>query len=254
MGATPTQALSTLRDLDELGIAEEALAARPLRQKRNALRSASGIVASSLWRKHQLPMAISVVDGDPDTYGLTLGATATLAGTPLHVADVVVRIVDGGPVSGGACTYQVSLDAGASGPRVPGGADVSTFGPVVTMPASGVVAVDGVTLTLAGTLADDDEVTWSTAVDEGVKLLVVWIAAFILLGNRGVDTETKDALQRLYDLALKRLDQVADGVQAQLAPNADATPDLDEGGPYGDGDQDPWDWQDRAAKAGSCGC
>src|SRR5262245_20365277 len=135
MGAAPTQPLCTIRDLDELGIAPEALAMVVVRHRRNAIRATSGIVAGHVRKRNGPPLAPSIVD--LDTSGLTLGASATLAGNPLQVADVVVQIAAGGTVGQAGITYKVSRDAGASLPTVIGGPPVSTFGAALPLALDG---------------------------------------------------------------------------------------------------------------------
>jgi len=239
--STPTQELCTLRDLDELGIAVEALSALPLRQKRNAIRAASGEVAAPLRKYHLLPLAPAVVD--LDVSGLSLGAGAELAGAPAHVGDLVVKVIAGGSVGSPGITYKLSTEAGADVPRTLGGSALTTFGATTALGLDGVIAVDGVTLTLSGSLAAEDVVSWGAEVDAGIKGAVAEIAVDILTGNRGRDGETAADLTARHRYVISRVDLIAQGM-AQLAPDADASPELDEGGPQGDGQDHPWDWQD----------
>jgi hypothetical protein len=227
--STPTQPLCTIRDLEDVGFAAEALAVLPDRQKRNAIRVASGIVAAPLRKRHLLPLTPYTIDLDAS--GLTMGATASLSGTSTQVADVAAKILTGGSVGAPGVTYKLSVDAGV------------TYGASQVLPLSGEVVIDGVTLALSGDVAVDDVVSYGAEVDAGIKGAAVEIAVDILTGSRGRDAETAAEMARRYDRVLARVAQIAEGM-AELAADADATPVKDEGSWYGDGDRHPWDFLD----------
>ena len=226
------QPYATLRDLDELGVAAEALAMLPAAHKRRAILAASGRIALYLRKRHTLPLRPDVTPLDDS--GLTGGGTGALAiGTtsPVKVQDIAVQVVAPGVVGVDPVTIQMSTDAGV------------TYGAVTALASTGALTIDGVTLTLAGALAAGDVVEWSTRVDFGLCESTVAIAAYLLLNNRGLDPASMESLEKRWEKALKWSTDVAAG-DAFLDSKEDATPDLDEAGPYGDGQQDPWDFMD----------
>lgn len=225
-----TQPLCTLRDQDELGICPEVLAALPPAQRRRVIRAVSGKLAAWLRPRYQFPLTPTLTA--LDTSGCTLGATATLTGTAQNVADVLVQIVAGG-TAGPAVTCKVSLDAGA------------TFGPVVALDAAGAVLIDGATLALTGQLAAGDSVVYDADIDGGVRLAAAQLSCWTSLHNRGLDPATLQDLKTLHDDAIQWVKDVR-AEEAELERSLDATPGYDEGGGIGEGQQNPWDWQDRA--------
>lgn len=227
-----TQAFATLRDLDDLGPPAEALAMQSDRQKRVAIDWASGRLAVKLRKKYKLYLVPDLLE--VDTSGLSTGA-CTVEGTPSLCQDLAVKVVSGGAVAGGACTVAISTDAGA------------TFGEAVTLPASGALVIDGVTLTFSGTLTADDLVSYATGLDHVLRGAVVDMAAWRLLFNRGISALDEKTLQARYDDALALADELATG-EGELDQTSDASPEVDEGGPFGDGQENPWDWQDAAAQ------
>lgn len=227
-----TQALATLHDLDDLGPSPEALAMLNDRQKRSAILAASGRFAIYLRKKYKLYLVPDVLD--VDAAGLSTGACA-VEGKPALCQDIAVKVVVGGAVAGGACTVATSTDAGA------------TFGEAVTLPTSGLLVIDGVTITFSGALTAGDPVTYSTGLDYALREAVVSIAAWILLNNRGVSAIDEKTLQARYEGALALAKDLATG-DGELDQSSDASPEVDEGGPFGDGQENPWDWQDAAAQ------
>jgi hypothetical protein len=67
----------------------------------------------------------------------------------------------------------------------------------------------------------------------------------MLLGSRGVDPTTLADLKARNDAAWAWAKDVGKG-DGDLEHDADATPELDEGVPLGEGQQDPWDFLDVA--------
>jgi phage gp36-like protein len=235
---------ATIRDLDDLGISPEAFistSGSPItdRQKKNALRAASGRIAPYLRKRYKMPLV--VVPDDLDLSGITsagkivvsLGSPAL---APTKAQDVTVTIVLGGVVGVDPITYKVTQDGTASS--------------TLPLPSSGQVTVDNVLLTFSGPFAANDKVVYTTGVDWGVREATVSVACYILLHNRGFDPATEqDMKSRYFDSAIAFAKDLAKGEYAELETDADATPELDEGGPYGGGQQNPWDFLDQA-----CGC
>jgi hypothetical protein len=226
-----TQPLCTLRDLDELGVAPEAIAVRPVAVRQRVIKAVSGKLATWLRPRYTFPLVPTLAELDAS--GLTLGATATLSGAATQVADVVVSVVAGG-VAGPSVTVRVSMDAGV------------TWGPTTALDASGAIAIDGARLAFTGSLAPGDVCTYLADIDGGVRLAVAQYAVWTLLHNRGLDPATEQDVKQLHDDAIEWVRDVRHE-EAELEPTIDATPGYPEGGGIGDGQQNPWDWQDDAA-------
>ena len=224
------QNYATLRDLDELGVAAEALAMLSPAHKRRAILAASGRIAGHLRPKHTLPFKPDVTPLEAGSLGGG-SAVLTITGAPQLVQDLAVRVAVGGVVSAGGVTLEVSTDAG------------TTYAAPVALGVTGELVVDGVTLTFTGALVALAVVEWSTCVDRGLMEATVAIAAYILLNNRGLPAETMDGVEKRWEKAEKWAEKVAAG-GAFLDKNEDATPQLDEGGGYGEGQQNPWDFLD----------
>lgn len=226
------QNYATLRDLGELGVAAKALATVSSGHKKRAILAASGRIALYLRKRHTLPLTPDVTP--LDTTGLIHGGTASLtigSPGPAMVQDIAVQVFDPGTVGIVGVTVQVSVDAG------------TTYGPLTALALTGDLTIDGVTLTLAGPLAAGDMVEWSTRVDFGLCEATISIAAYLLVHNRGVDPVTMEDLEKRWEKAIQWSKDLASG-EAFLDNREDATPELDEGGSYGDGQQDPWDFLD----------
>lgn len=207
----------------------------PPGHKRRAILAASGRIALYLRKRHTLPLTPDVTP--IDTTGLLGGGTASLAISnpgPATVQDIAVKVVAPGTAGIVGVTVQVSLDAG------------TTYGPPTALALTGALTIDGVTLTLTGSLAAGDVVEWSTRVDYGLCESTIAITAYLLLNNRGLDPASMADLEKRWEKALQWSKDVAAG-DAFLDSKEDATPDLDEAGPYGEGQVNPWDFLDVAS-------
>ncbi|MFS8070777.1 MAG: hypothetical protein ACMG6S_30795 [Byssovorax sp.] len=226
------QNYATLRDLDELGVAAEALAMLTPAHKRRGILAASGRIAGYLREKHTLPFKPDVTP--LDSSGLVGGGSAalTITGNPALVHDVVVRVAAGGVVGVDAVTIEISTDAGA------------TFRAAAPLALHGALEVDGVTLTFTGTLDALDLVEWSTCVDRGLCEASVAIAAYLLLNNRGLSAETMESVEKRWEKAEAWAKVIAGG-DARLDKNVDATPNVEESGPRFTGQRTPWQWLGR---------
>lgn len=220
------QDLATLRDLDDFGPAA-ALAPLPASRKRRVLRSVSAHFLTYLRKRGRPPLVVTLEDVTPT---LTLGGAFTQTGTPANALDVVIRFSTGGTVGVSGAMYQLSTDGGA------------TFAAAVALALDGAVLVDGLTTTFGGSLALNDQIAYSTQVEEGIRLHVVAMASWIMLGrNRGMDPAVEQDLREAYDAAKAWLDDAAAG-DAELDGGADATPMRDEGGPLADTRVSPYSW------------
>ncbi|MFT3773007.1 MAG: hypothetical protein QM820_47090 [Minicystis sp.] len=230
------QAYATLRDIDEFGIAKPSLASIPKPQKLRALKAASGRLAPYLRKRYKLPLRVELDADDFDISGLTGGATVTYAllanVNPQKAQDVTVKFPAGGTVGNPGITYAISYDAGL------------TFGSPSPLPLSGQITIDGYTFTVVGTITTNDSFSYSTRVDYGVCEATVTIATWLLLHNRGLDPKTLEDLQKRHDAAMAWAKVLGEG-EGDLETSADTTPELDEGGQRGDGQQNPWDWLDE---------
>lgn len=222
---TVTQAYCTWRDVMELGVGIEALVPLTPRQRAQCVLWASGYIATALRVRHTLPLVVGL-----ECLGVTgAAATAVLTGAPSQVADVVLRCSTAGAVAGGAVGYQLSTDAG------------ETWSAVATLPASGVVVVDGVTVTIAGTLAVNDTVAWSAGLDSTVRGHAAALAAMRGLRVRGLDPAIENDLKPYLDDVKEWLGLLTEG-KRQLDTGADTTPAVSEDGPLftGQGSADEW--------------
>jgi hypothetical protein len=231
-----SQNYATLRDLDELGVAAEALASLSAAHKRRGILAASARIAPYLRKRHQLPLRPDVTP--IDTSGLVGGGSASLVvvSAPVLVQDIAVQVFDPGTVGFVGVTVQVSTDAG------------TTYGPLTALALTGSLTIDGVMLTLAGPLAAGDVVSWSTRVDFGLCEATVSIAAFIMLNNRGLDPASMETLEARWTKALQWATDIGKGI-GELDGADDATPGLDEVGVLFDTDASPYAWTDTQRSA-----
>lgn len=233
------QELATQRDLQELGVYSDTFAALPDRQKRSAIRFASAWVTSYLRPREPIPWPVFVEDFTVTSAAGSATQTTPPPGSPSAVADVVLTIVVGGAVSSGVCTYQVSLDAGV------------TQGPVVALPSTGLVVLDGVSTTLAGAWAAGDALSYACGCDYVMRGHVCGIASWVLLHNRGVDPKTEAELQARYDAALKWMEAAMGPSNIPQIPthvDAPELPSLD--GPLFHGQNSPYAWLDDDRQRG----
>lgn len=221
---TVTQAYCTWRDVMELGVGIEALVPLTARQRAQCVLWASGYIATALRVRHTLPLVVGL-----ECLVAPAAAPCTLTGGPSQVADVVLRCSAAGAVAGGAVGYQLSTDAG------------ETWAAVAVMPASGVVVVDGVTATVTGSLAVNDLIQWSAALDSTVRGHAAALAAMRGLRVRGLDPAIENELKPYVDDVKEWLTLVTEG-KRQLDTGADATPLVSEDGPLftGQGSADAW--------------
>ena len=233
---TPQQTFATARDLEELGIAREAIQVIPLAQRKRALKAASGTLAPYLRKRNTLPLAPVLDPDDLDVSGMTGGAGVTYAPAataPTNARDVAITFT-AGTVGTAGITYQVDLDAGAYG---------SAQGSALALPTDGTITIDGYTFTLAAgaTVNAGDVLAYSQRVDSGAAAAVCQVAAFLLLGSRGIDPSTMETLKSQNDAAIAWAKDIAKG-EADLAVDADATPARAEAGPRYTGQRSPWEW------------
>lgn len=224
----PAQLFASLGSLDDLGPAA-ALAPLPARRRLANLRFASAHFATYLRPRYALPLKPWVEQ--LDTGGLEGGATVVQTGTPTLVQDVVVRFPGAGTVGVPGLTYELSTDGG------------TTYAAAVALPLSGVVLVDGVSMTFTGAVLAGDILSYSTGVDEALRGHVCAVAAWNLLHNRGLDPTTEAELQRRFDAATAWEKDLRAGV-AQLDPAHDATPTTSEEGPLVCGEVSAYDFLD----------
>lgn len=218
MPISPWQFLATLRDLHEVGVPAQALTSKSVAEKRRALVRASSSFVAFLRKRYKPPLALALSDLEVTS----AAGTATAEGSPVgSAADVRIEVVAGGLVSGGAVTVRLSRDDGTAG----------TWGTTFQLAPDGVVQMDGVTVTLAGTWATGEAVTYSAGPDPGIRGAVAALAAYNLLYNRGADPKTSETYQRLYDQAIGYARELCKGDGPELAEDADATPGRHEGGP-----------------------
>lgn len=192
-------------------------------EKLRALQRGSSIFVAYLRKRHTLPMTLAASDLEVTS----AAGTAETAGAPAGpAADVRVEVVAGGAVSGGAMTIRISRDDGAGLAGVP-----LTWGATTTLASSGIVVIDGLTLTLAGTWAALEAASFTVGPDPGIRQSVAALAAYGLLYNRGADPKTSEPYQRLYEQAIGYARELCKGDGPELAETADATPGRHEGGP-----------------------
>lgn len=225
----PWQCLATIRDCAEVGLPPPANPKPPAEQRRALLR-ASGFF-QPFTRKLYSSLALHLTE-----WLVTSSAgTASHEGAPTgDAADVRLEVVAGGAISGGAVTAKLSRDAGATV------ASVSTFGSTFTVPSTGIVEVDGVTITLSGTWAQGEAVTYTAGPDPGIRWAVAAIASHAMYYNRGANPAAMAPYQEARDKAIEWGQMLAKGVEAELDQKVvDATPGRAEGGPL-------WTRQSRA--------
>lgn len=235
MSWTDPQTLATLRDVDELGIPQQALAMKPPAEKLRALQAASGLFTARLRKRYEPPLAIR------GSAWLVLAAVglATYEGSPAitgSAADVRIEIVTGGTVASGLVTTRVSLQNGATG----------TWGATTALPVTGLVTVGDVLVTLSGTWATGEAVTFSTGSDPAVRASVAAWAAWLMINNRGADPKTLELLKGPYETAKAFAEDLAKGEKAELPQSVDSTPNRSEGGPrYVENTRDGFLYPDR---------
>lgn len=242
------QAFATARDLEEIGIARDAIQAIPLAQRKRSLKAASGVLAPYLRKRAAMPLTPSFDPDDWNAFGMVGGAAVTyveLSPGPTHARDVRVSFPVGGIVGQLGPTYAIDLDSGAYG-------SAATL--AGALPLSGDITIDGLTFTLAAgaTVAPGDAFTYSTRVDAGACSATCHVAAYTLLGAQGVDPITTKSLKDNADAAIAWAKDVAKG-DAELELDADATPARAEAGPRFTGQRSPWEWMDRRRRQrGGC--
>lgn len=216
---SPWQVLATLRDLHEVGLPIPALANKGSAEKRRALARASSVFAAYLRKRHTLPLALVVTDVESSA----LPGGFTVEGTPTgSAADVKVEVVVGGDVSGGGVTVRVTRDEALPG---------MALTPGVALPTSGIIEVDGVTVTVAGMRASGDTLTYTAGPDPGIRWAVAALASYSLYYNRGADPKAMEPYKDARDQALAYAKELCGGEGAELDEAADATPQRHEGGP-----------------------
>lgn len=215
--SSPWQCLATIGDASIIGLPTQANP-KPAAEQRRVLTMMSCRAAPYLRKRYGLPLALEVT-GEAVT---SAAGTATVQGTATgDAADVRIEVVAGGAVSGGAVTVRLSRDNGVAG----------TWGATTTLPADGVVTVDGVTVTLAGTWAAGEAVTYTAGPDPGVRWAVAALASHAMYYNRGGDPKAMEPYKDARDQAMDFVRVLAKGEDAELDQTKDATPSRAEGGP-----------------------
>ena len=236
------QSFATPRDLEERGLGRARLQICSLGQRVRALQDASGWVAPALRKRNKLPLVAEYSPTDLDTTGMIGGASVawSLTQAATVIQAVEVQFTAGGTVPGPTLAYQVNWYAGA----YRGASDPPAFTAGGSLTAGGQLTIDGQTFTITGTVAVNDAFVYATVTDSGVRLTTVWMAAWLLLHNGGVDAKTEQDLQKCYDAALKFKAELAAG-DGDLEQTEDATPNVPELGPLGVGQREPWSFMDR---------
>ena len=220
MSSTPWQCLATLRDVAEAGLPKQANP-KPAVEQRRAILRMSGFFAPFLRKKYGLPLPLYITDfvvtsaagsAALDDMGMTAGGDA---------ADVRIEVVTGGAVSSGTVGYRVSRDDGAAG----------TWSAPSALDPDGAIMVDGVTITLAGTWAAGETVTYTAGPDPGVRWAVAVLAAHSMYWNRGADPKAMEPYKDARDKAIEFGRLLANGSEAELDQKTDATPGRVENGP-----------------------
>lgn len=235
------QSFASPRDLEEIGVARDAIQGVPLPQRKRGIKAASGVLAPYLRKRAAMPLTPTLDPDDFDTSGMSGGASVTyVVATPgaTHARDVGVSFVFGnqviinGPV---LILAAVNLDYGAYG---------STDLAPVLLPLAGTITIDGYTFTIdLSKIVSGDFFAYSTRVDAGACSATCSVAAYTLLGARGVDPATLASLKAQNDAAIAWAKDVAKG-DGDLAPDADATPQQTEAGPRFTGQRSPWEFID----------
>lgn len=222
MSSVPWQCLATIRDTSEVGLPTQANPKPPAEQRRALLR-ASCYLAPYLRAKYGLPLSLYVTDVE-----VTAAAgSATIEGSATgDAADVRLEVVAGGAVSGGAVTVRLSRDAGLTV------GSVATWGATAALPTTGIVTIDGVTVTLSGTWVTGEAVAYTAGPDPGVRWAVAALASHAMYYNRGANPAAMAPYLDARDKALEWGKMLAKGEEGQLdQKTADATPGRAEGGP-----------------------
>lgn len=232
------QPYATLGNLERLGLATQALKALSVLARRDALKTASGLIEPYLRKRHLPPF---VVEHDPDFDDLSgftgsavpiwslAAAGGITPGGQARPMDILIAFPTGGTVGAPGIQYNVTApDALAfntvASPTMP-------TGPTLDFPTSGIVTIGGYPfqLELGGTVGDGDAIFYCLRTDAGLTGACVMKAAWILLNNRGPDPGTKQLLAEGNAAADAWAKAVADG-DGDLDKLADATPTIQEGG------------------------
>jgi len=225
------QPYATLGNLERLGIATKALQDLPLLMRRDALKTASGLIEPYLRKRHLPPF---LVEHDPDfddITGMTGGAVPVWSldpagpitpGGQARPMDVLIQFPAGGTVGSPGITYNVNIEAGGRG---------STPGPVLPFPLTGIVTIGGYPfqLPLGATVSNGDSCFFALRTDAGLTGACAFKAAWILLNARGVDPKTMETLEKGNAAADAWCKLVAEG-GGDLGAGVDATPTIQEGG------------------------
>lgn len=216
---SPWQVLATLRDLQEVGVPAPAIANKSVPERRRALVRASSVFAAYLRKRYTMPLTLVVTD----VASSALPGAFTVEGNPTgSAADVKIEVVAGGEVSTGDVTVRVTREDGLVGMAVT---------PAVSLPASGIIDVDGVKVTIAGARASGDTLTYTAGPDPGIRSAVAALAAHALYYNRGADPKAMEPYKDARDQAIAYAKELCGGEGAELDEAADATPQRHEGGP-----------------------
>lgn len=225
----PYPRLATLRDVGSFGIPAQALTSKTIADKRRAICAASELFTARLRKRYSPPLSFELSDLEV----ASAEGTATTIGSPTNkdAVDVKVEITVGGTIDTGTgpggsflangIQYRVSKEDGTAG----------TWGPTLLLAGPGTIEVDGVTLTLVGTFADLDTVTYTVGPSPAVRASVGAWAAWIMVNSRGANAATLDLIKGPFEEAKSFAKELAKGEEAELDQKSDATPDRAEGGP-----------------------
>lgn len=245
---TIQQSFCSARDLEEVGVASKDIKVIALAQRKRAIRTASGLLSPYLRKRNKLPLAPRIDDEEFDISGLAGGGTATFsAGPAVHARDIAIVIqcpATFANVGDPGVTYTIDIDNGAYG---------SAPSAAFPFPLTGILNIDGYVITFTGGLATNDTLTYSTRIDSGAAAAVAQVAAYLLVGSKGIDPVTRETLKTQYEGALAWAKDVSKG-DGDLEPDADATPNLEEAGPRYTGQTSPWQFLGRrfGSRGGYC--
>ncbi len=232
------QPYATLGNLERLAIATKALQALPVLQRRDALKTASGLLEPFLVKRHRPPFE---VEHDPDFDDLSnmtggavpiwslVSADPITPGGQARPMDILVTFPAGGTVGAPGITYNVTApDAGAfNTTAVP----VMPPGPTLPFPLSGLVTIGGYPFELpAGAVVNaGDSIYWCLRTDAGLTGAACMKASWLLRNALGIDPKTQETLEKVNAAADAWGKAVADG-DGDLRKGIDAAPNIQTGG------------------------
>ena len=250
------QPYGTLGNLERLGIATKAIQGLPVLTRRDALKTASGLLEPFLVKRHKPPFQVEHDPDFDDISNMTGGAVPIWSLAPAgpitpggqaRPMDVLVTVPAGGTVGAVGGTYNVTgPDAGAwntsAVPAMPPG-------PTLPFPLTGTILVGGypVQLPVGALVNAGDILFFSLRTDAGLTGAAVMKAAWIVLGARGLDPVTQKTLAEGNAAADAWAKAVATG-DGDLLKGIDAAPTIQTGGnrfKAGPEQKSPYGWVTR---------